>query len=87
MQDKANFISKLQRELQKDIQAFKFSRLQDSSTDSNVVNHWPGNKVLKIGQELQQDIQAAKPGLFQDDDANSNMSNTGTGNRHHTRYQ
>ena len=48
----------------------------DSSTNSNVANHWPGNEVLKIQQKLQQDIQAAKTGRFQDDDANSDMSNT-----------
>ena len=56
MQDKADVISKLQQVFWKDIQAFKISRLQDSSTSSNVVNHWPGNKVLKIQQKLQQDI-------------------------------
>ena len=80
MQDKAYVISKLQRELQKDIQAFKHSRLRDSSTGSNVVNHWPGNEVLKIQIKLQQDIQVAKPGCLQDDDANNDVSNTWTGN-------
>ena len=79
MQDKADFISKLQLELRKDIQAFKLSCLQDRSTDSNVVNHWHGNEVLKIQRELQQDIQAGKPRI-QDGDANSDMSNTWTGN-------
>jgi len=80
MQDMADVISKLQLELRKDIQEFKLSRLQDSSTNSNVVNRWPRNEALKIQRELQQDIQAAKPGRLRDDDANSDVSNIWTGN-------
>ena len=36
MQDKADAISKLQRELQKDIQAYKLCRLQDDDDSSDV---------------------------------------------------
>jgi hypothetical protein len=42
MQDKADFIFKLQRELQQDIQVFKLNRLWDSGTNSNMIN--TGNK-------------------------------------------
>ena len=48
MQDKADVISELQRELQKVIQTFKLSCLQNSSTNSNRVNNWTGNGVFKI---------------------------------------
>ena len=37
MQDKADFISKLQRELQQEVQAFKLKRLQDRGIKSEVV--------------------------------------------------
>ena len=45
MQDKADVISKLQQELQKDIQAFKFSSLQDSDANSDMSNTWTGNEA------------------------------------------
>ena len=44
MQDKADEISKLQRELQKDIQAFKFSSLQHDDANSDMSNTWTGNR-------------------------------------------
>ena len=43
MQDKAVFISKLQRELQQEIHAFKLKRLQDRGINSDMVNIWTGN--------------------------------------------
>jgi hypothetical protein len=45
MQDKADSIRKLQRELQKEIQAYKLSRLQDDDVSSNVSNTGTKNKA------------------------------------------
>jgi hypothetical protein len=45
MQDKADVISKLQRELQKDIQAFKPSCLQDDDASSDMSNTWTKNEA------------------------------------------
>ena len=81
IQDKADVISKLQRELQKDIQAFKLSRLLDRSTDSDRVNNWTGNGVFKLQRELQQGIQAGKLSSLQDGDTNGDMANIWTENR------
>ena len=81
IQDKADNISKLQQELQKDIQAFKLSRLQDRSSDSNRVNNWSGNGVFKLQRELQQGIQAGKLSSLRGGDTNVDMANTWTENR------
>jgi hypothetical protein len=43
MQDKADFISKIQRELRQEIHAFKLKRLQDRGINSDMVNTWTGN--------------------------------------------
>ncbi len=45
MQDKADAISKLQRELQKDIQAYKLSRLQYDDASSDVSNTGTKNEA------------------------------------------
>ena len=47
MQDKADAISKLQRELQNDIQAYKLSRLQDDDVSSGVSNTGTKSKSTK----------------------------------------
>ena len=45
MQDKADFISKLQQELRQEIQAFKLKRLQDRGIDSDTVSTWTKNRT------------------------------------------
>ena len=45
MQEKADAISKLQQELQKDIQAYKLRRLQDDDTNSDVSNTGTKNEA------------------------------------------
>ena len=47
MQDKAGAISKLQWELQNDIQDYKLSRLQDDDISSGVSNTGTNNKGAK----------------------------------------
>ena len=47
MQDKTDFISKLQQELWQEIHAFKLKCLQDRGINSDMVNTWTGNGTLR----------------------------------------
>ena len=64
MQDKADVLSKLQRELQKDIQAYKLSRLQDDDASSDVSNTGTKNEAphtLAVpNQAVQKDNRGTK---------------------------
>ena len=53
MQDKADIISNLQLELQKDIHAFKLSHLQDDDASSDMTNTWEAHMVAVPNRVVQ----------------------------------
>jgi hypothetical protein len=60
MQDKADVISNLQLELQRDIHAFKLSRLQDDDASNDITNTWEAHMVTVLGRGFQEHNRGTK---------------------------
>ena len=60
MQDKADVIRNLQLELQRDIHAFKLSRLQDDDASNDMTNTWGAHMVTVPYQGVREHNRGAK---------------------------
>ena len=60
MQDKADVISNLQLELQRDIHAFKLSCLQDDDASNDMTNTWEAHMVTVPNQGSQEHNRGTK---------------------------